>query len=39
MLYEKSNSVPSFLRTAKDLTEEQIKVITKQMKKMREENN
>ena len=38
MLYEKSNSVPSFLRTAKDLTEEQIKVITKQMEKMREES-
>jgi transcriptional regulator with XRE-family HTH domain len=39
MLYEKSNSVPSFLRTAKDLTEEQIKTITKQMKKMRESNS
>ncbi len=39
MLYEKSNSVPSFLRTAKDLTEEQIKTITKQMKKMRDGNS
>ena len=39
LIFEKSNQVPQFLRTAKNLSEEQWKQITEQVKKMNENND
>ena len=39
LIFEKSDQVPQFLRTAKNLSEEQWKQITEQVKKMNESND
>ena len=39
LIFEKSNQVPLFLRTAKNLSEDQWKQITEQVKKMNKSNN
>ena len=39
LIFEKSNQVPQFLRTAKNLSEEQWKQITEQVKKMNKNND
>ena len=39
LIFEKSNQVPQFLRTAKNLSKEQWKQITEQVKKMNKNND
>ena len=39
LIFEKSNQVPLFLRTAKNLSEDQWKQITEQVKKMNKSND
>ena len=39
LIFEKSNQVPQFLRTAKNLSEKQWEQITEQVKKMNKDNN
>ena len=39
LIFEKSDQVPQFLRTAKNLSEEQWKQITEQVKKMNKNND
>ena len=39
LIFEKSNQVPQFLRTAKNLSESQWKQITEQVKKMNKKND
>ena len=39
LIFEKSNQVPQFLRTAKNLSKEQWKQITEQVKKMNKSND